>query len=590
MQAWQATVQDDNGNVVVNPSITVYQADGVTLAQIYNQNETPKANPFIGTLEGFVQFFAPDGDYVILGTAGPNQTERWSVVINSTATAIAARNAAQGFANAASASAGQASTSAGLALTRANAALSEANRAKDEADRAAQQVVDFNAVVSTIKKPIVILAIGQSNMAGWPASNTGNKTSDPEVFFWNLPGEGQIGTGTQWRVGAFGTPPLTVESGGVYANSLALQAAKRVRARTGRPVYVIQVARGAHKIECWMSDAVLGANGWDRGTGLNLYSMMASNLAPALAAVPGAPTQVDAIFVHQGEANSTDLPDIYARKLKYAMQGIADLGYASLAETILVLGEVATRAQASVVHDRHRNGLLRFKDTYNFDLWRHTRIASSAGLPTVSVGNVHFEGQSLVSFGQRYADAMFNAQPEDELHPFTTDYSVDGSLRWCTGQPQTNTTDYFSRVPPPHDFLPVTPAVVTSIGPAYTVASGQEGAIGHRKVLRVPYSGVITIEYHVAWVSGASTPHRAFCWTWDGARVFQTATFAIPPSSPISSGDSAAFVTRTFKRNGSPAVADATLPANATYFSPGVYMGSSTGGSCAFNILSIRIV
>lgn len=81
MQAWQATVQDDNGNVVVNPSITVYQADGVTLAQIYNENETPKANPFIGTLEGFVQFFAPDGDYRIRGSKGANQTEFWSVLL-----------------------------------------------------------------------------------------------------------------------------------------------------------------------------------------------------------------------------------------------------------------------------------------------------------------------------------------------------------------------------------------------------------------------------------------------------------------------------------------------------------------------------
>lgn len=460
----------------------------------------------------------------------------------------------------------------------------------DAADRASEAALAAELATGALTRPIVILGIGQSNMAGWPAANTGDKTSDPGVFFWNCPGEGQIGNGSQWRVGAFGTPPLTVEADGVYANSLMLHAAKRVRERTARAVYVIQIARGAHKIECWMSDAVLAANGWDRGTGLNLHAMMQSNLPLALASVPGAPSQVDAVFVHQGEANSTDLPDIYARKLKVAMQGIADLGYANPISTVLVMGEVATRAQVNVNHNRHRNGLLRFKDAYNFDFWRHARIASSAGLPTVNVGNVHFDGQSLVSLGQRYADAMFTVQPEEETHPFTTDYSVDGSLRWSTGQPQTNTTDYFSRVPPALDFLPVIPTVVTPIGPAYTVAAGVDGAVGHRKVLRVPYSGVITIEYQAVWISGAAVPHRAFCWTWDGARVFQTATFAIPPSSPATSGSGSAFVTRTFKRFGSPAVADVTLPDGAAYFSPGVYLGSSTGGSGAFNILDIRIV
>lgn len=83
MQAWQATVQNEVGNIVPNPIITVYLDNGVTLASIFNENETPKANPFTGTLEGFAQFWANPGDYKIVGAAvGGDETAEWSVRID----------------------------------------------------------------------------------------------------------------------------------------------------------------------------------------------------------------------------------------------------------------------------------------------------------------------------------------------------------------------------------------------------------------------------------------------------------------------------------------------------------------------------
>lgn len=92
MFAWQATVQNEYGNVVVNPKVTVYLPDGVTLAQIYNEDGSPRANPFIGTLEGFVQFWAEAGSYKIIGVYGEDQTAEWSVTID--APAIRAEEAA----------------------------------------------------------------------------------------------------------------------------------------------------------------------------------------------------------------------------------------------------------------------------------------------------------------------------------------------------------------------------------------------------------------------------------------------------------------------------------------------------------------
>lgn len=77
---WQATVQDDQGNAVVNPVVTVWEADGVTLATIYDVTGAEIANPVTGSLEGFVQFWVDEGEYRIEGASGGQETEVWSLV------------------------------------------------------------------------------------------------------------------------------------------------------------------------------------------------------------------------------------------------------------------------------------------------------------------------------------------------------------------------------------------------------------------------------------------------------------------------------------------------------------------------------
>lgn len=81
MQAWQATVQDEQGDIIVNPILTVYEADSVTLASIYDESGTAKANPFVGSLEGFVQFWAQSGEYEVVGASGADVTNRWHITI-----------------------------------------------------------------------------------------------------------------------------------------------------------------------------------------------------------------------------------------------------------------------------------------------------------------------------------------------------------------------------------------------------------------------------------------------------------------------------------------------------------------------------
>lgn len=78
MQAWQATVQDDRGNAVPNPVVTVYQEDGVTLASIFNEAEAPLPNPLTGGIDGFVKFYAEPGFYKVEVAGG----EVWDVKLD----------------------------------------------------------------------------------------------------------------------------------------------------------------------------------------------------------------------------------------------------------------------------------------------------------------------------------------------------------------------------------------------------------------------------------------------------------------------------------------------------------------------------
>lgn len=70
MQAWQATVQDSRGNVIPNPNVSVFEADGITLATVYDGAGVEIDNPIPGSIDGFVQFYAPAGRYKIRAVGG----------------------------------------------------------------------------------------------------------------------------------------------------------------------------------------------------------------------------------------------------------------------------------------------------------------------------------------------------------------------------------------------------------------------------------------------------------------------------------------------------------------------------------------
>ena len=106
MYAWQATVQDEAGNIVPLPVVTVYRSNGTTLASIFNEAGAPLPNPITGTMEGFVQFWAEAGEYKIRGAKSGNVTELWAVTID--APALRAEQSAADAAASASAAAASA--------------------------------------------------------------------------------------------------------------------------------------------------------------------------------------------------------------------------------------------------------------------------------------------------------------------------------------------------------------------------------------------------------------------------------------------------------------------------------------------------
>lgn len=69
--AWQATIQDNSGNIVEGAEVQVLFESSGTPATIYSDRAgTPLVNPFLTGSTGFAQFYAPAGNYRVVATKG----------------------------------------------------------------------------------------------------------------------------------------------------------------------------------------------------------------------------------------------------------------------------------------------------------------------------------------------------------------------------------------------------------------------------------------------------------------------------------------------------------------------------------------
>jgi hypothetical protein len=131
MQTYYATVRDTQGDALTGATVTVYMADGVTVApSIYDRHGAAQPNPLQSDSAGEFAVAAPDGTYVISVQTPGNVENRTIVLLDSTAlvtalpiavaSAQASATLAQNAANAALAS-GQLyqTTAAGITATNA---------------------------------------------------------------------------------------------------------------------------------------------------------------------------------------------------------------------------------------------------------------------------------------------------------------------------------------------------------------------------------------------------------------------------------------------------------------------------------------
>lgn len=126
--------QDEEGNAIASPTAYVYAPGTTTPATgLKDKDGADLSNPFTGTIQGLVQFAAPDGDYD-LRVVGGGRDQTIRVRLIDTTAALATISAKAGEATAA---AGTATTKAGEATAAAGTATGAAGTATTKAGEAA---------------------------------------------------------------------------------------------------------------------------------------------------------------------------------------------------------------------------------------------------------------------------------------------------------------------------------------------------------------------------------------------------------------------------------------------------------------------
>ncbi|MCB1343644.1 MAG: hypothetical protein KDK24_21760 [Pseudooceanicola sp.] len=440
-------------------------------------------------------------------------------------------------------------------------------------------------IADRLGTPFVSLVLGQSNARGVAEATSGDKTASPYVNLWNSSSSGTTYTqGTQFNVAAFGTAPLNVGSS-PWSNNLGFHAAKAIYERTRRVQYQIQVALGSHATEAFISDADLSANSWTRPVdNADLNTAMHTALTTALPLVPGAPTRLDAVFIHQGEAKDEDQVEVFAMKWGVVLQDLKDAGYID-EMTVIVMGELAA-VQNNTYGKRHLNALRRIQID-----WPRVKIARSTGLPSHTSGNVHFSGESLAKFGRRYADAAFSEQAPYFPEAIGGDLTVDGGLAWAstTGGDFTGSFDLAARPMRPVNNVP---SIVDDpdLGWCYEQQANAQLILPSRHIYRVPEGGVFRVTYEIKVIDNPGTADcRCTVYEWDVDRAYMGSNGFAPPGgiSPVDYADGRVIVSGTFGRAGSGA--DFEFSSTAMWFCPAFFAGG--GGDDAafrFNILAFR--
>lgn len=600
MQAWQATVQDDRGNAVPNPVVTVYQENGTTISPIFNEAGTALPNPLTGTIDGFVQFFAGPGRRKISIAGGPTWDVDFGPVFatNAQATSGTSTTLFMNPSNTRAAIDARITSQVTPSLTSLRNRLDDAEDRLDDAEAdiisAEGRLGDVEAQAdaadlrfqNAIGTPIVVLAEGQSNMRSVPGQVGGDLSINPNVFAWNSQAA-PMRNGTAWVTATPGQNPFI---GAADVNNLAFQFCKQLQVRTGRPVYLILVALGGHSIEAFMNSVDLSNNGWTRPSGdADLFTFAQTQLAAAMPLVPGSPNSLDYFIWHQGEANKEDQVELYARKFRTVLKRLETNGRIARNKTDIIAGELLIGANNGRYRVRHLSALQRLKIGTREDAFPRLKIARSRTLqPVTLTDDLHFSGDDLTALGKRYADAAFSEQTADELDPTLIDLSVDTGLGWATNAAAGQNQNTYERREP--IYLTDTPVTIednASIGWSYLTPSNSPLTLVGRKMFRVPREAQFLIEVEVRNDHPTATANfRAGAYEYSSALAYQNNI--VTPMQTVTAGNTAR-VAFTIGNSAGSRTNTVNFSSGAIWFAPTWQINpSGSGAGLRWNIIGMR--
>lgn len=227
----------------------------------------------------------------------------------------------------------------------------------------------------------VFLLLGQSNMAGYPKAQAADKVEDPRVRVLGFDACAETGREEgKWDIAS---PPLHECWNGAVGPGDHFAKVMIESLPEGDTIGLVPCAISGEKIETFAKN------------GGSKYSWILSR-AQAAQAEGGV---IDGILFHQGESNTGD-PN-WPGKVKQLVTDLrADLG---IGDVPFLAGELAPTGN-SANHNTLVNQLSSLID--------NGFVVSAQGLkvdPADTQWNLHFDHDSVVTFGQRYAATMLEA-------------------------------------------------------------------------------------------------------------------------------------------------------------------------------------
>lgn len=231
-------------------------------------------------------------------------------------------------------------------------------------------------------KPDIYLCIGQSNMAGRATLTPELMDTLNNVYLFNDHEEFEPAVNPLNRYSTIGKEISMQRLGPSYSF------AKEMAEKTGCPVGLVVNARGGSSINSWLKGAKDG-----------YYEEALTRVKAAMKK-----GHLKAIIWHQGEANSTD-PEKYKQQLSSLMGDLRqDLG---MPELPVVVGQISQWAgwTKSPLGTKPFNDMILTVASF----LPNSAYASSEGLlPYKDETDPHFDTNSQLMLGKRYAEALLN--------------------------------------------------------------------------------------------------------------------------------------------------------------------------------------